>query len=360
MKRYGDLYRKILAYDNLLSAHLRARRGKTGVAEVQAVDKAPRPHLLKIQKLLVSKQFTTAPYERFLIHEPKEREISKLPYFPDRIVQHAVMQVIGPLWDRVFITDVYSAIPGRGIHAGLNRLRGFLKNERATRYCLQFDISKFYPSVNQDILMGLIERKIKCSDTLWLLENIVRSPESGKGIPIGNYLSQYFANIYLNEFDHWLKETLKARYYIRYADDGVILDGSKRRLNAIHKAIAAYFKTNLYLSLNPKTQIYPVDARGIDFLGYRTFRKYTLLRKRSVRSFKTKLATIKQHWPELPPEHVVSAIMARAGWIKHCNGYNLTRKYLFDDQEIMAIMDDASAILGFRNPLRKCARRLGV
>jgi len=358
MKRYGDLYRQITSYDNLLLAHLNARKGKTGAAEVHAVDKNLQQSLTQIQHLLLSKQFTTSPYERFLIHEPKLREISKLPYFPDRIVQHAVMNVLGPLWDKVFISDVYSAIPGRGIHAGLNRMKRFLKNERGTRYCLQFDIHQFYPSVDHDILMHLIERKIKCPDTLWLLENIVRSTESEEGIPIGNYLSQYFANIYLNSFDHWLKEVLKIRYYIRYADDGVILDGNKQRLNAIHKAIALYFKKKLRLSLNPKTQIYPVDVRGIDFLGYRTFRKYTLLRKRSVRSFKSKLSTIKQHWPELPPEHVVSTVMARAGWIKHCNGYNLTRKYLFNDRKIMTIMNEASAALGFQNPLGKCLRRL--
>jgi len=353
MKRHGDLYRQITSYDNLLLAHLNARRGKTGTFEVQTVDKQPMKYLKELQRLLISKQFTTSPYERFLIHEPKEREISKLPYFPDRIVQHAVMNIMGPLWDKAFISDVYSAIPGRGIHAGLTRLRHFLANKHGTRYCLQFDISKFYPFVDQDILMKLVERKIKCPDTLWLLQNIIRSPESDKGIPIGNYLSQYFANIYLNWFDHWLKETLKARYYIRYADDGVILDGNKRRLNAIHKAIAAYFKNNLELSLNPKTQIYPVDVRGIDFLGYRTFREYTLLRKRSVRSFKDTLAAIKAQWPDVEPQHVVSTIMARVGWINHCNGHNLTEKYLLRDQTIMRIMDEASEALGFRSPLRQ-------
>ena len=353
MKRHGNLYQLITNYDNLDLAHRNARRGKISTDEVRKVDEDPVKYLKEIQRLLVSKEFTTSPYKRFLIHEPKTREISKLPYFPDRIVQHAVMNVLGPLWDNVFIPDIYSAIPGRGIHAGLKRLRGFLRNERETRYCLQFDISKFYPSVNHDILMRLIESKIKCPDTLWLLENIVRSSENEKGIPIGNYLSQYFANIYLNQFDHWLKETLKVKRYIRYADDGVILDTSKRRLNAIHKAIDAYFKKNLALLLNPKTQIYPVDVRGIDFLGYRTFRTHTLLRKRSARSFKTKLAMIKKRWPNIPAQHVVSTVMARVGWIKHCNGHNLTQAYLFDDEVIMGIMDDASASLGFKNPLRR-------
>ena len=353
MKRYGNLYPLITNYDNLVLAHLNARRGKTSTDEVQKVDKEPMKYLKEIQRLLISKEFTTSPYKQFLIHEPKTREISKLPYFPDRIVQHAVMNVLGPLWDKTFIPDIYSAIPGRGIHAGLRRLRLFLKNERGTRHCLQFDISKFYPSVDHDILMHLIERKIKCPETFWLLEDIVRSPESGRGIPIGNYLSQYFANIYLDRFDHWLKEVLKVRYYIRYADDGVILDASKVRLNAIHKAIGVYFKNNLRLSLNPKTQIYPVDARGIDFLGYRTFRGYTLLRKRSVRAFKSKLAAIKKHWPGLPPQHVVSTIMARVGWIKHCNGHNLIQSTLVGDQTILAIMEEASAALGFKNPLKK-------
>jgi len=343
----------ITSYDNLALAHTNARKGKSGTAGVMAVDEHLRKHLKELQHMLISKQFTTSPYKNFIIHEPKTREISKLPYFPDRIVHHAVMNVIGPLWDAVFLPDVYSAIPGRGVHAGLKRLRHFLKNERETRYCLQFDISKFYPSVNHDVLMRLIERKIKCKDTLWLLEDIVRSTERVDGIPIGNYLSQYFANIYLNEFDHWLKETLKAKRYIRYADDGVILDARKARLNALLDAVSSYFTKRLHLSLNPKTQIYPVDVRGIDFLGYRTFRSYTLLRKRSARAFQAKLSMIKAQWPALPPSYVVGTIMARAGWIKHCNGHNFVKKYLLEDQDVIRILDEASECLGFANPLTK-------
>jgi len=353
MKRCGNLYTAITSYDNLVLAHLNARKGKMDSTEVRVVDAKPMRYLKELQRLLISKEFTTSPYKHFTVREPKPRVISKLPYFPDRIVHHAVMNVIGPLWDKVFIQDVYSAIPGRGVHAGLARLRKFLRNGYGTRYCLQFDISKFYPSVDHDVLMDLIERKIKCPGTLWLLENIVRSTGSAKGIPIGNYLSQYFANIYLNWLDHWLKETLKVRYYVRYADDGVILSVRKIRLKAIWDAIATYLDTNLRLSLNPKTQIYPVDVRGIDFLGYRTFRNYVLLRKRSVRSLKRELQAIKKLWPEVDPQHVISSIMARVGWIKHCDGYNLVRKHLLNNQEIMGITDEASELLGFANPLRK-------
>lgn len=352
MKRFGNLYPRICSYENLLVAHQKARRGKAGQPGVRAVEAHTPEHLEKLQQTLIEKKFTTSEYEHFMVREPKPRWISKLPYFPDRIVHHAVMNVIQPIWDRIFIHDVYSAIPGRGIHAALDRLRKFLRNSAETRYCLQFDIEQFYPSVNHDILMELIARKIKCPDTLWLLEDIVRSTGGEKGIPIGNYLSQYFANIYLNWFDHWLKETLRIKYYIRYADDGVILAGSKRRLRAILGAIQIYLEKNLQLGLNNKTQVYPVADRGIDFVGYRTFPEYVLLRKRSARKFKRKLRTIKRLWPSLEPQHVMSAVMSYVGWIQHCNGFNLLQRYLLGDSILMGITDESARRLGIANPLR--------
>ncbi|HWQ62916.1 MAG TPA: reverse transcriptase domain-containing protein, partial [Methanospirillum sp.] len=186
MKRFGNLFSQIVDTDNLLTAHLNARRGKSQYGEVQMVNQDPEVFIAEIQRMLISKTFTTSPYELKEIFEPKQRTIYKLPYFPDRVVQHAVMQVIQPIWDKVFIFDLYSAIPGKGLHAGSYRLRKFLKDVPNTQYCLKFDISKFYPSMNHDILLSLVEKKIKCKDTLWLLENVIRSTP---GVPIGNYLS---------------------------------------------------------------------------------------------------------------------------------------------------------------------------
>lgn len=353
MKRYGNLFRKIVDLDNIALAHKNAKRGKNHYAEVQAVERDPERYTQEIYDMLVNKTFTTAKYKTKLIYEPKKRVIYKLPYFPDRIVHHAIMNVIQPIWDNVFIYDLYSAIPGKGLHAGVLRLRQFLKDKENTKYCLKFDIKNFYPSVNHDILFNLVKRKIKCKDTLWLLEDVIRSPGSDKNLPIGNYLSQYFGNIYLNWFDHWLKEEKGMKYYIRYCDDGIILHKSKEVLNGLLKEIEEYVKKNLKLELNPKTQIFPVDIRGIDFLGYRSFRNYTLLRKSSVTRFKLKIRFIEHNHKELEPRYIISSIMSYYGWIQFCNGHHLLNKYVLENDEIMKIMDEASKALYIANPINK-------
>lgn len=358
MKRHRNLFPQIISMDNLLLAHRNARKGKGSYPEVQAVEKNPKEYLNKVQEMLKSKTFKTAPYKvRTILDTGKQREIYTLPYFPDRIVHHAIMNITQPIWDRTFIADCCSAIPGRGLHFGVKRLRKFLKDEENTQYCLKFDVRKYYPSINHNILISLIERKIKCRDTLDLLEDVVRSPGGDSNVPIGNYLSQYFANIYLNQFDHWVKEQQRMRYYIRYSDDGVILHKSKAHLQSLLTEIQEYLNRNLLLSLNHKTQIFPVDSRGIDFLGYRSFRTYTLLRKRTAKRFKVKVHHIEENPRE--PQHIISSIMSYIGWINHCDGQNLVDKYILQNPKMEEIMDSASEALGITNPLRNTKRNIG-
>lgn len=353
MKRYGDLFRWISHPVNLTVAHMHARRGKAHYADVQAVDEEPWLHLERLHQMLIDQTFTTSAYRIKQVYEPKKRTIYVLPYFPDRIVHHAVMQIIQPIWDRVFIYDVYSAIPGRGIHKAIHRLDDFLEDERNTRYCLQFDIKKFYPSVWHDILLELVQRKIKCKKTLWLLEDIIRSPGGKTNIPIGNYLSQYFANIYLNWFDHWLKEEKHVMYYIRYGDDGIVLDYSKQFLHELLAEIRQYLHDNLRLELNARTRIYPVDRQGIDFLGYRTYRDFRLLRTSSAKRFKSKAQGIRREHDRMPAQHIVSSIMSYVGWLQHGDCYNLLREHVLDDAEMTSILNDACRELEIDNPLLK-------
>lgn len=327
--------------ENLRRAHLKARRGKARYSEVQKVNRDPEKYLGTLQAMLIDKTYRTSPYRIMQVFEPKQRIIYKLPYFPDRIAHHAIMNVLQPIWDKTFIDDVYSAIPGRGLHAGLLRLRGFLSDIPGTRYCLKFDISKFYPSVDHEILIELIKHKIKCKDTLWLLEEIIRSPGGCKNIPIGNYLSQYFAQIYLNPLDRWLKEEQGCRYYIRYGDDGIILDNDRQRLKNLLIGIECYLRDELRLTINPKSKVIPIDSTGIDFLGYRTFRTYTLLRKRSADRLKKKIKYIEEHYQEMNPQYILSSIMSYLGWLQFCNGYNLKKKYIFDSEKIMDIINYA-------------------
>lgn len=353
MKRYSNLYPMIVDKENLQRAHKNARKGKRHYQEVQMVDSAEDVYIDKLYKLLSVKTFSTAEYEVFKITEPKERYISKLPYFPDRIVQHAIMQVCQPIWDKVFIYDSYAAVPGKGIHAGVERLRSFLKDRSATAYCLKMDVAKFYPNVDHDILMEILRNKIKCPDTLWILEDVVRSVEGGKGLPIGNYLSQYFSNLYLNGFDHWVKEVLGCKYYIRYCDDAVILHYDKRFLHEVWRRIEEYLADKLRLKLNRKTQLFPVEARGIDFLGYRTYHDFSLLRKNCKVNFANKIKAIETISPETRPQHIISSVMSYVGWLKHCNSYNLANKYIFNNKTLLNICAKASEQMKIKNPIQQ-------
>lgn len=337
VRRVGNLFSKICDYDNLMLAHYNARKGKSHYCEVKMVNADPDRYIGDIQVLLQKKDFTTSKYKTQYIYEPKKRLIYKLPYFPDRIIQHAIMQVIQPIWDKTFITDLYSAIPGRGLHAGSYRLREFMGYN--PQYCLKFDISKFYPSILHDELYNMIERKIKCKDTLWLIKDIIDSTE---GVPIGNYLSQYFGNIYLNGFDHWLKEQNHIKYYIRYCDDGVILHNDKKYLHELLSGIQDYLEP-LNMHLNNKTRIFPIK-QGIDFLGYVHYPTHVSLRKSSKRNLIHRSRT----YGSQSPDHVRSSVMSSVGWLSHCNSYNLLEKYILTSEITQYV--DREEILSAYNP----------
>ena len=314
MKRYGNLYQNIWAMENLQEAHRRASKGKRHYTEVQMVDRDPAKYLGQIQKMLMGKTFQNSEYTRMTRNEyGKTREILKLPYFPDRIIHHAIMNVLEPIWTRQFITDTWSSIKGRGVHRGVKRVKAVLRDRENTRYCLKMDVRKFYPSVDNTIMKQIIRRKIKDADLLWLIDEII---DSAEGLPIGNYLSQFLANLYLSDFDHYVKEALHCRHYFRYCDDLVILAKDKRDLHQIRLSIEQYLNERLNLEMKDNWQVFPVAARGLDFLGYRFFHDYTLIRKSIVKRFKRKhaqgrTASIPSYW----------------GWFKWADTYNLTSKY---------------------------------
>ena len=220
MKRIGNLYEKIISIENLELADKKARKGKTKTYGVRYHDRTREENIQKLHVLLKNKEYKTSKYSVFKIYEPKEREIYRLPYFPDRITHHAIMNILEPIWVSTFTSDTYSCIKKRGIHACKRGVERSLEIKNETEYCLKLDIKKYYPSVDGRIMKDIVRRKIKCKDTLWLLDEII---DSSKGLPIGNYLSQYLSNLYLTYFDHWIKECKSVKHYFRYADDIVIL-----------------------------------------------------------------------------------------------------------------------------------------
>lgn len=224
MKRKGFLYERICSMPNLLLASYNAGKGKRKRDEVVKFEADLDANLLQLQQELQSRTYATSKYDVFIKHEPKRREIYKLP-FRDRVVQWAILQVLEPIWVPTFTSDTYACIKGRGIHSLLHKLRKDMRtNPDGTRYCLKLDIRKFYPSIDHATLKKVVRQKIKDPDLLWLLDGII---DSADGVPIGNYISQYFANLYLSELDHRLKEFIGVKYYYRYADDIVVLSDSK-------------------------------------------------------------------------------------------------------------------------------------
>lgn len=315
MKRLNNLYLRVCDLDNLKLADKKARKGKSKRKEIIEFDKNKEENLLYLQQILLNNQFQTSKYHIFKIYEDKERTIHKLPYFPDRIVHHSIMNILEPIFVNCFTSNTYSCIKKRGVHKLLYKLKSSLKDKENTKYCLKIDIKKFYPSIDNNILKSLLRKKFKDEQLLNLLDEII---DSTSGLPLGNYLSQYLGNFYLTYFDHWLKENLRLQYVFRYCDDIVILHSSKPFLYQVRILIDNYLRINLNLELKSNYQIFPVESRGIDFVGYKSYHNYILIRKRIKKNFIQMIKFNKNQ----------KSIVSYNGWLNHSNSINLKRKYL--------------------------------
>ena len=319
----GNLFDKVISIDNLKLADEKARKGKLHSYGVQMHDKNREANILALHESLKNGTFHTSQYHVFTIHEPKEREIYQLPYYPDRILHHAVMNILEPIWVSVFTRDTYSCIKNRGIHACAMSVKKALRKDPAgTKYCLKIDVRKFYPSINHELLKGVVRRKIKDGRLLALLDEIIDSTD---GVPIGNYLSQYFANLFLAYFDHWLKEEKRVKYYWRYADDIVILAADKESLHALLRDIREYMR-GLQLKVKRNHQVFPVDARGIDFLGFVFYHTHTLLRKSIKQNLCRRVAKLNKRKKTPTKAAYKQAICSWWGWCKYSDSIHFFNK----------------------------------
>ncbi|MDH6355448.1 RNA-directed DNA polymerase [Dysgonomonas sp. PH5-45] len=332
MKRIGNLYDSICEMDNIYLAYNKARMGKSKSHGVIIFEKNLDENLAKTQKELSDGAYRISPYEVFKIYEPKERIIYRLPFY-DRVVQHAIMNIIEPIWVSLFISQTYSCIKNRGIHGVLKHIKRDLKEKEDTKYCLKMDIKKFYPSINHEIMKKIIRKKIKDKKLLGLLDHII---DSAPGLPIGNYLSQFLSNLYMTYFDHWLKEEQKVKYYYRYADDIVILAENKSYLHALFIQIEEYLSGRLKLEIKKDYQVFPVKKRGIDFVGYVFRHTHILMRKSIKQNFCRKVAKLNKR--NISAEEYKQSICSWLGWAKHCNSRNLL-KTIIKDEEVRRIWD---------------------
>ncbi|MCL2473447.1 MAG: reverse transcriptase/maturase family protein [Alphaproteobacteria bacterium] len=313
VKRYGNLWEKVTSKENFELAYQRSIKGKRNKNAILKFAENLEENLEAVRQSLINKTFATGRYTVKRVFEPKQRDIYILPYNPDRIVQHALMNVLAPIWQAMFIKDSYGNIPGRGLHAGSRRIMDFT---RKYPWCLKCDISKFYPSINHDIMFCIIKRKIKDRDVLWLLRDIIDSFPGDTNVPIGNYCSQWLGNLYLNELDRFVKTDLRIDAYIRYCDDFCLFFAGKAHARLARDRIEKFLTDKLHLCYS-RSDIFPA-ARGVNFLGYKHFSDYILMRQSTLRRMKRLLR-----------QPVKSQTIASIrGWLKHACTRNL-RKNLF-------------------------------
>lgn len=322
MKRVGNLFDKVCEPDNLHLAYLKAKRGKSKRYGVLLFEKRLDDNLLKLHDELVNGIYKTSEYSIFMIHDPKERMVYRLP-FHDRVVHHAIMNVLEGIWTSIFTVNSYACIKGRGIHGVVKHLKRDLRNVESTTYCLKIDIKKFYPSIDHSVMKETIRRKIKDVKLLQLLDEVI---DSAPGVPIGNYLSQFFANLYLSYFDHWIKEIKHVKYYYRYADDIVILSDSKSHLKCLFSEISEYMESKLKLQIKGNHQIFPVESRGIDFVGYVFFHSHILMRKTIKKRLCRKAAKLNKKG--ISEQEYKQQISPWIGWARHCDSKHLLKKVI--------------------------------
>lgn len=305
-KTYSNIYPEIYSFEALHAAYIRARRGRRDRKEVQQFELDLEGNLIQLQNELIWDMYRTGRYRHFIVNEPKERMVAALP-FRDRVLQHSLVSVIEPIWERRFIHDSYACRPGKGTHRGADRAEAMIrrvKREHGHVYVLKADISKYFYSIDHAVLKTQVRRRIRCRRTLTLIDRIIDSTATpGEahpvGLPIGNLTSQLFANVYLHELDEFVKHDLREKNYLRYMDDFLIAHHDKAHLHRIRAKIEKFLWDRLRLKTNAKTQVFPVGerhGRAVDFLGYRIWTTHRRIRKSSISRISRTLKKLRKRY----------------------------------------------------------------
>lgn len=305
---------RIHSVKNLKKAVHKSQLGKKKKYGCIKYNKHRKENFLALKEMLVNGTFHTSPYKTFTIRadQGKLRDISKLPYFPDRIVHHAIVNVIEPRRVRSFIRDTFCCIKGRGLMDGTNRLQRALRRyPDATKFCLKIDLKKFFPSVTPAIMSREFHRLYKDKAFLALMDDIIFS--TPKGLPIGSLTSQLMSNVYLSPLDHYVKDQLGVKFYYRYCDDIVVLSDHKGYLKWILREIKKFASERLNLVVKDTVQLFEVEKVGIDFLGYRFYHKHRLLRKSIKKQFCRYMKRA------MTPQRKQEVLAAYKEWCQHGN-----------------------------------------
>lgn len=320
-KRYNNLIESIIDWDNLIAAHHLSRKGKRDQKEVVQFEANLWEELGAIQMEMLWGTYQPGRYRRFIIYEPKRREVLAAPY-RDRVVQQAICRVTGPLWDKAMIKHNYACRPGKGTHAGADQVQKWMLGLTATGPCwiLKMDVSKYFPSISHELSKKVIRRKIQCEKTLRLLDILIDSTAAeGEvnpvGIPVGNLTSQWIANLVGNEIDQWAKREMRIKRYARYMDDMVCLVRTKDEALFLRLQFESKLR-ELGMKFS-KTSVLPYE-RGCNFLGYRIWPHKRLLRRDSIRRMKRRLKRMEYLYKkgdiELP--YIQQRV---SSWVAHAN-----------------------------------------
>ena len=323
MKTYKHLYEQICTRENICRAYRKARLGKRKKFYVRKFESNADGNIKLLHQELLDESWTPLPYKEFIAYEPKERLI-RAPQFRDRIVHHALVQVLKPIYEPVFIYDSYASLKDKGTHAAVNRLTQFLRRNKDNTFVFHGDVRKFFDNIDHETLIEILRKKIADEKVIALIKKILTNQGISLGVTLGNYTSQWFANIYLNELDYFSKHKLKVKNYIRYMDDFLLLSKSKSELHEWKHKIESFLHNELKLELHPvKRQIFPTSV-GINFLGYTVWVNHRKLRRRNVKRFINRLKKFDMA-PSVSP-FIKSSLMSWKGYSIHADAYGLTRQ----------------------------------
>lgn len=334
-KTIKNCFETHLTYTKLMEAHYKSRKGKGYRKDVILFNLKQEEYIMWLYEKLKNKTYKHGGYTIFYVTEPKLRKIEKSKYI-DRIVHRwLVDNYLIPIFVPQFISTSYACLKDKGMHKACIQLQLAMKKCKIkweNYYILKMDVAKYFDNIDKEILSDIIKKKIKDKNLIWLIEEILFAQKRTKGIEIGNYTSQMFANIYLNEVDQYIKHKLKVKYYFRYMDDGVILVATKKEAKEILEKITVFLKEKLKLELNSKTQIFK-NKQGVNFCGYKINEYRLKIRDKGKRKLKKKIKKLKQDIKEekLTSKEAKKYLAGHMGYIKIANVKNLKEKLFYVD-----------------------------
>ncbi len=338
MKTYTHVFEKIISLENLFVAWDSFRNDKRNKKDVRFFEWNLEENIFQLHRELEHKTYKHGPYSGFYIHDPKQRHIHKA-LVRDRALHHAICNIIGPIFEPTFIKASFSCRIGFGTHKGIDflerTLRRVSKNDTEECFVLKCDIQKFFDTMDHDVLFSILKKKIRDENALWLLNEVIESfasPHSNllerKGVPIGNLTSQLFANIYMNEFDQFVKHRLKVKNYVRYTDDFAIIASDSDYLKNLIDPISVFIENGLRIKLHPNKVSIRKFHQGIDFLGYIIFPHHRLVRTRTRKRFFSKIQRKIEEFQRgyIKEKTLENSIKSYLGVLSHANAYLLSEK----------------------------------